>query len=219
MTDTALSVLGSADQPLRPKPDRIGSGKGFKRAMAAWREARRARVLFLFSRGMSGQQIAAQVSDECGSTVTPRTATRDIRAGLDQSRHLDDETVERERATDLARCDGLIGVWLPIASDPDSKRAKLASEIVHRCMIRRGKLLKLDHAAMGSGTSVAVQVNTAAAPPVHPDIDFSTWSDTEVIAFRFLTQKAQGLSPAGSLDEIVSRKSRIVAPVILVDAA
>ena len=144
-----------------------------------------------------------------------RTTNRDIRAALDGSAVLDAKTVERERSADVGRCNALLEQWLPQATDVDSKRAKLASEIVHRAMTRRARLLGLDFAAAGSGTSVAIQVNNAAPVAALPDIDFSTWSDAEIRAWRFLADKARGISPAGSLDGILAASER--APMIVIE--
>ncbi len=205
---SALAILGAVDDPLRSKPVRQASGRGFKRSIAVWREARRKRVLFLFARGVGLPEIATRLAAECGSAVSYRTVARDVRAALDGSAALDGKTVDRERSADVERCNAMLATWLPHATNSDSKRAKLASEIIHRTLTRRARLLGLDFAAAGSGTNIAIQnINQAAPASAVPDIDFSTWSDAEIRAWRFLSDKAAGKATLDTLESIMAVES------------
>ena len=128
--------------------------------------------------------------------------------------------MQHERQRDLARVDAALETWIPILHDPGHPKVKMASETARWLMVRRARLLGTDHAAQGSGVNILNQVtNVVPSAPAVPDIDFSTWRDVEVAAFKYLTEKAEGRDPAGSLEDVLSRQSCVAPSVILVEEA
>ena len=188
----------------RAKPFNVGHAAVKKRSLRHWRDTRRARAVYLYGRGLSGREIAEQLSDECGAVINPRTVERDLQTALAASSARNADDIEIERTRDLERVNSLLETWLPILHEPGHVRAKLASDTARWLFARRGRLLGLDVSATGSGTNVAIQVNTNAPAPAVSDKDFSAFTDAEIRAFRYLNDKASGVETGESLESILA---------------
>ena len=182
--------IGLPDNPLPPKPIKIG--KGHRRALEVWRSTRRGRVAYLVALGKTYADISRQLTMECGTSVSHQTVRVDSQRALSAAAERDANFVERERARDLSRVDAALAVWLPILLEPMHKKSKQASDTCRWLLARRARLLGVDVAARQSDAAATaiVQINNAV-PKVEPktELDLSLLTDAEVTLLRMASDR------------------------------